>query len=196
MTKLVNFFESKKVLKKNECLRLFCAAIQYFCSVILFVITTYRTDAQTSEGMIPAEAYDYSQTEIEGKFTDDWTYVISGYDGNPFTRFGNIFVRDFTAPANRSTVYSAGIDAIPIAGLGVFKVLKGAKYMGEIGDKYLRFEKVIQSTNLKGQARAVYVQIFNKEGRLIKMYKDTYRIDGRFLHRRLLKPSESNIYRK
>jgi RHS repeat-associated protein len=144
--------------------------------------------------LIPAEAYDYNQAEIEGKFSQDWAYIIYGDEGNGFSRWWNTFSRDASSPENRSTVISAGIDVIPYAG-GIFKVVKGAKYVGEIGGKFIKFEKVVKASNLKGEARAVYVQIFNKQGKLVKMYKDTYRIDGRLLHRRMLKPNEP-IYRK
>jgi RHS repeat-associated protein len=45
--------------------------------------------------MKPASAYDYSQDEISGKFTDDWNYILHGDNGNPFSRYGEIFSRDW-----------------------------------------------------------------------------------------------------
>jgi hypothetical protein len=51
------------------------------------------------------------------------------------------------------------------------------------------FEKVVNASNLPGEARTVYVKIFNSEGKLVKMYKETYKIDGRFMHRRDLFPT-------
>ena len=41
--------------------------------------------------MKPASAYDYSKNVIDGKFSEDWNYIINGSDGNPVSRYANIF---------------------------------------------------------------------------------------------------------
>ena len=52
----------------------------------------------TENGMTPSAAYDYTQSEIEGKFTDDWSYVFSG--GSMI----DLYKRDINAPDSRGTV--------------------------------------------------------------------------------------------
>ena len=83
---------------------------------------------------------------------------------------------------------------IPLKGVNIGK---GYKLTGKIGNKFFKFSKTQKASKLPGQARAVYVKIFNKEGKMVKMYKDTYRIDGKFMHRRILKPNQAEkIYLK
>gem|GEM_PF-5827056 len=65
----------------------------------------------------------------------------------------------------------------------------------KFGQTFYQFEKIVPATHLHGQAKAVYVKIFNAKGEMLRMYKDSYRIDGRFLHRRMLKPNETGIYK-
>jgi len=75
--------------------------------------------------LIPDEAYDYSQEEIEGKFSEDWAYIIYGNDGVAVSRWAKVFWRDLSAPGNRGTVVSAGVDAasvIPILRIGKLSV--------------------------------------------------------------------------
>jgi len=76
--------------------------------------------------MIPAAAYDYTiPGAIDGKFTDDWNYILNGKTGNPFSRYGQILARDVTAPGNRATVISAAVDVasiIPIMRIGKLAV--------------------------------------------------------------------------
>ena len=72
--------------------------------------------------MIPAEAYDYSiPGAIEGKFTDDWNYILHGKKGTAIGRYLQVLKRDITAPGNKATAISAGIDMatiIPIMRVG------------------------------------------------------------------------------
>jgi hypothetical protein len=76
--------------------------------------------------MIPAAAYDYTiPGAIDGKFTDDWNYILNGKSGNPLSRYGQILARDITAPGNGATLISAGIDVasiIPIMRIGKLAV--------------------------------------------------------------------------
>lgn len=77
--------------------------------------------------LIPEEAYDYTENEIEGKGSEDWAYLRYGNDGNYFTRAWNILYRDITADENRETVIYAG-DKILTRGIyGKAKKLLGAK---------------------------------------------------------------------
>ena len=64
--------------------------------------------------MKPASAYDYSQDEISGKFTDDWNYILHGNKGNPFSRYGEIFSRDWGMASTEDKVGLA-LSAIPIS---------------------------------------------------------------------------------
>ena len=76
------------------------------------------------------------------------------------------------------------------------KAGKGFVKVSKIGGKFIKYEKIVKASNLSGEAKAVYVKIYNNEGKLIKMYKDTYKIDGKFMHRRNLLPNEPGIYRR
>jgi RHS repeat-associated protein len=81
--------------------------------------------------LIPADAYDYSQEVIDGKFTQDWAYIIYGSDGVAVSRWAKIMWRDLSAPTNRETVIEAGLYVIP--GGAIAKIGKGFKYVGKIG---------------------------------------------------------------
>lgn len=76
--------------------------------------------------MIPAAAYDYTNPgAIDGKFTDDWNYILNGKTGNGLSRYGQILARDVTAPGNRATLISTGVDVasiIPIMRIGKLAV--------------------------------------------------------------------------
>lgn len=51
--------------------------------------------------MIPSAAYDYSiEGTIEGKFEDDWNYILHGKEGNPFSRYGQLLARDWEAASS------------------------------------------------------------------------------------------------
>ena len=58
-------------------------------------------NAEDGEGpgpkLKPASAYDYSKEIIPGKMTDDWNYILNGNNGNPFSRFGEVLSRDWSA---------------------------------------------------------------------------------------------------
>ena len=45
--------------------------------------------------MKPASSYDYSQNVIQGKFSEDWDYILNKTEGNYFTRAFSIFSRDW-----------------------------------------------------------------------------------------------------
>ena len=62
--------------------------------------------------LIPASAYDYSEEVIEGKFEEDWAYILHGTEGTMIYRFYKILERDITAQENRGTVISAGSDVL------------------------------------------------------------------------------------
>jgi hypothetical protein len=65
--------------------------------------------------MIPAEAYDYSEEEIQGKASDDWDYYIYG---GPWYKMGKrateLFWRDVSAKGNRKTVIESSMYLIPV----------------------------------------------------------------------------------
>lgn len=54
--------------------------------------------------------------------------------------------------------------------------------------KFSYWQKTVNASNLSGRARSVYTQIRNANGDMIKMFKDTFRIDGRFFHRSIKYP--------
>lgn len=73
------------------------------------------------EYLIPADYYDYNREVIDGKFTQDWTFILKGNSGNVLTRSYDVFSRDFTATSNRGKVISAGTDVLmvlPILSIG------------------------------------------------------------------------------
>jgi hypothetical protein len=64
--------------------------------------------------MKPSSAYDYSQDVISGKLADDWNYVLNGDKGNPFSRYGEIFSRDWGMASTGDKV-QLGLAATPLA---------------------------------------------------------------------------------
>lgn len=75
------------------------------------------------------------------------------------------------------------------------KSVKGYTYKKNIGGKFNVYEKTVKASNLSGQASAKYYKVFNSNGNMIKMYKDSYLIDGSFYHRRNIYPEFKNIPR-
>ncbi|XLS28387.1 RHS repeat domain-containing protein [Flavobacteriaceae bacterium M23B6Z8] len=149
--------------------------------------------------MVPSDAYDYTQESMPAKQDDDMMYILYGNEGSKLSRFWDILLRDINAEGNGENVTEASLSVLPL-GIVFKKLGKGYSLVSKIGGKggksFYRFEKVVKASNLSGQARAVYVKIYNNSGKLVKMYKDTYRIDGRFLHRRFLKPNQQGLYLK
>ena len=80
-------------------------------------------EAETTDPgkMKPASSYDYNQTSIDGKLTDDYNYVIHGSTGNPFYRAGEIFGRDW-GQASTSEKVDVILSAAPILRIGKFIV--------------------------------------------------------------------------
>jgi RHS repeat-associated protein len=56
-------------------------------------------EAIVDGGLKPSAAYDYTQNEINGKFSDDWDYI-----GWKVWRLGDVLERDLNAPDNRQTI--------------------------------------------------------------------------------------------
>ena len=80
-----------------------------------------EAESMTDEGdgdppvkMKPASSYDYTQGTIDGKFTDDWNYILNGGKGNPFSRYGEIFARDWNA-SSTSQKTDLALSATPLA---------------------------------------------------------------------------------
>ena len=101
---------------------------------------------------------------------------ISGW-GNNIGKLGGI---------NRGVIKNVNIKASSV---------KGYSLKGNIGNKYTVYGKTVNAKNLSGQASAKYYKIFNNNGKMIKMYKDSYRIDGRFYHRRVITPEFNGVPR-
>ncbi|MBA3986239.1 MAG: hypothetical protein H0X63_06645, partial [Flavobacteriales bacterium] len=55
-----------------------------------------------------AVEYDYSGNSISGKMEEDLDYIFNGKDGNIFTRFGEVLLRDINA--DPETAKEAGVD--------------------------------------------------------------------------------------
>ena len=51
--------------------------------------------------LIPSYAYDYSQGTIEGKFSQDWAYILYGNKGTMVSRYSETFNRDWNADSNQ-----------------------------------------------------------------------------------------------
>ncbi|MEY4834766.1 MAG: Cell wall-associated polypeptide [Bacteroidota bacterium] len=68
--------------------------------------------------MKASSSYDYSQITIEGKFSDDWNYILNGDKGNPFSRGFDLMRRDWNAS---STSDKVGI-ALSVTPFRVFRV--------------------------------------------------------------------------
>jgi RHS repeat-associated protein len=71
--------------------------------------------------MKPASAYDYSKNVIDGKFSEDWNYIINGSDGNPVSRYANIFKRDW-GQASTGDKVNLALAAVPILRFGKLAV--------------------------------------------------------------------------
>ena len=86
----------------------------YAKTIVAFVIdghfssTTYAFYEEVGDGApVPSAAYNYTQSSIDGKFTDDWKYILKGnpkdkskYGWSAFTRGAAISIRDDRAPDN------------------------------------------------------------------------------------------------
>ena len=101
---------------------------------------------------------------------------ISGW-GNNIGKLGGI---------NRGVIKNVNIKV---------SLVKVYSLKGNIGNKYTVYGKTVKAKNLSGQASAKYYKIFNNNGKMIKMYKDSYRIDGRFYHRRVITPEFNGVPR-
>lgn len=75
------------------------------------------------------------------------------------------------------------------------KSIKGYAKVKDIGGKYAVYSKEVKASNLKGQSKSIYYKVFNKDGNTVKMYKNSYRPDGKFYHRRNMKPEFQNMPR-
>lgn len=73
--------------------------------------------------------------------------------------------------------------------------IKGYEFHKNVGNKYSVYIKNVPAKNLSGEASSSYYKVFNQNGKTIKVYKDSYKIDGRFLHRRNIKPEYPNTPR-
>ena len=102
--------------------------------------------------------------------------------------FGRKTYNGFTVDADGKIVGRAPMRGTPplpsLAKLGIFvniskKSIKGYNYVKTINNKYHVLEKTIKGSKLSGQARSVYQKVFNNEGKLIRMMKKDYKIDGR-----------------
>lgn len=73
--------------------------------------------------MKPASAYDYSQEIIDGKFTDDWNYILNGDSGNPISRARQIFERDWNqASTGEKTDFVLSATPFSLIRIGKFAV--------------------------------------------------------------------------
>lgn len=62
---------------------------------------------------------------------------------------------------------------------------KSPRYSQNIGGKYTRITWTVNARNVGGAARAVYTKIKDMNGQTIRMYKDTYSVNNRLLHRKI-----------
>ncbi|TAE39867.1 MAG: hypothetical protein EAY79_05145 [Runella slithyformis] len=86
--------------------------------------------------------------------------------------------------------YAPIMGEAPVPSFG--KLVKGYDFAKQIG-KFYEFRKVIKASNISGQARAVYVKTINESGKTVRLFKDTFRRDGRFLHRSTKYPVIENL---
>jgi hypothetical protein len=106
--------------------------------------------------MKPASSYDYNQSVIDGKFIDDWNYILGGNNGNVLTRTWDLLKRDWqnfnnTDKQNYTDLGEFGINIFTAGGLLPIKILnKGNFYIKGVGlvDKSL-FHKYVKQNILK-----------------------------------------------
>ncbi len=111
---------------------------------------------QNGGGMKPASSYDYNQSVIDGKFIDDWNYILGGNNGNVLTRTWDLLKRDWqnfnnTDKQNYTDLGEFGINIFTAGGLLPIKILnKGNFYIKGVGlvDKSL-FHKYVKQNILK-----------------------------------------------
>jgi RHS repeat-associated protein len=118
---------------------------------------------------------------------------LSGFYNGSYDRFVNFFSDNQTELRWRQGfdgeyypyehVNYVGGTAPVGGGGGIGNIGKGYQYTKSIGSKYHQYTKIVKAGKLSGQARAEYTKIFNNKGKLIRMFKDSYKIDGRFYHR-------------
>ena len=92
----VTIYQNVQVLKDGE---------KHAATYVTYVVDgeSYKGETLyekiTENGMTPSAAYDYTKSVIEGKFTDDWAYMLS-LNGT----IVDLYQRDINAPDNRRTI--------------------------------------------------------------------------------------------
>ena len=89
-------------------------------------INNITAQNQSNGNLLPASSYDYSQETIDGKFTEDWNYILNGSSGNPFSRAAAVFSRDWNAASSSDKVgLAASVIPFGIIVRGPALLLKG-----------------------------------------------------------------------
>ena len=97
----VTIYQNVQVLKDGE---------KHAATYVTYVVDgeSYKGETLyekiTENGMTPSAAYDYTKSVIEGKFTDDWAYMLS-LNGT----IVDLYQRDINAPDNRRTIEDLGV---------------------------------------------------------------------------------------
>lgn len=124
-------------------------------------------------------------------------YMVQSYI-NPYENAAYLNGRTYVTAQDIEDVDSAAGEVV-MAALPVTRLLnlagKGYALTRTIG-RFTVFEKTVKATNLPGQAVAKYTKVFNQNGKLVKMYKDAYKIDGRHYERAFYKPKSFGRTRK
>ncbi|GEM_PF-6110383 len=83
-------------------------------------------------------AYNYSKEVIDEKFFDDWKYILYGENGNCFTRWSELFYRDWNAPNNSETIEDTQFAVFSIFPTGIiFNAGKSYVYAKKIRTNFL-----------------------------------------------------------
>ena len=108
--------------------------------------------------MKPASAYDYSQEEIEGKFSEDWKYIGNGQDGNGLSRAWNVFQRDW-GRASGGEKAEAVLSLLPVTRIGKLVAKGGAKLLPMIShstiNNVLKSAQMLDRNGLSEAGRAL-----------------------------------------
>jgi RHS repeat-associated protein len=87
--------------------------------------------------MIPCSLYNYKNSEIDGKLTEDLNYILNGKYGNPLSRLGEVYARDWRESSTSDKVNFA------MTPLFFFRI---GKLTSKIGDAH-KTKDVLQSAS-------------------------------------------------